>query len=50
MAKYKWVMEIEVKADDEVEAQSRIEETLEEAWVDPDGPFSHGEIMKVEAE
>lgn len=50
MNKYKWVMELVVEADDENEAQARIEETLDEAWVDPDGPFSHGEMTKIETE
>jgi hypothetical protein len=36
MTKYKWVMEITVEANDDIEAQSRIEEALEEAHIDPD--------------
>jgi hypothetical protein len=48
MNKYKWLMEITVEEDDEVAAQSRIEEALEEASVDPDGLFSHGEMTKIE--
>ena len=49
MPKYKWEMALTVEADDEVEAQARIEEGLEEAYIDPDGPFSHGEMTKIEA-
>lgn len=49
MANYKWVMEIIVEADNDMEAQAKIEEALEEACIDdPDGPFSHGEMTKVE--
>jgi hypothetical protein len=46
MDKYKWVMEIVVEEDDEAAAQARVEEALEEAFVDPDGIFSHGEMTK----
>jgi hypothetical protein len=43
-------MELKVEADNEVGAQSEIEEALEEAYIDPDGIFSHGEMSKIEAE
>jgi len=50
MATYRWRMEIEVEAEDECKAQARIEEMLEEAYRDPDGPFSYGQLYLVTAE
>ena len=48
MGEYTWEMTIKVAADDEYEAQARIEEVLEEAYINPDGIFSHGEMTKIE--
>lgn len=45
--KYRWTMVVEVTADDDIEAQSCVEEYLEEADRDPDGLFSHGKLEKV---
>jgi len=50
MATYRWRMGIEVSADDEIEAQQRIEEMLEDAFRDPDGPFSYGQLYLVKEE
>lgn len=49
MPKYKWEMTITVEADDDIEAQARVEEALEEALTDPDGLFSYGEMIKKKA-
>jgi len=47
MATYRWRMGIEVEAEDDTEAQARIEEMLEEAFRDPDGPFNYGQLYLV---
>ena len=47
MAKYRWTCQIEVDADDDIEAEERIGEHLEEMYADPDTPFSHGKLEKV---
>jgi len=48
MTKYRWEMVVIVEAEDDIDAQSQVEEALEEAFNDPDGPFSRGEMTKVE--
>lgn len=47
MARYRWTWSIEVDAQDELEAASRIEEAIEEAFHDPDGVISHGELKPI---
>jgi len=47
MATYRWRMGIEVEAEDDIEAQAKVEEMLEEAYRDPDGPFSYGQLYLV---
>jgi len=47
MATYRWRMGIEVEAEDDTEAQARVEEMLEDAFHDPDGPFNYGQLYLV---
>lgn len=47
MPTYEWVMKITVEENSEEAAQSRIEEALEEAFLDPDGVFPHGEMTEL---
>jgi len=45
--KWRWTMQVEVDADDEVEASARIEEQLDMARYDPEGLISYGELKQL---
>ena len=47
MKQYYWELVIGVDADDEIEAQEKVEENLEGMFNDPDGPYSFGELKEV---
>lgn len=47
MGKYRWTYTVEVDAMDEIEAEARVEEALDEALSDPDTIISHGKLEKI---
>ena len=46
MATYRWTMGIEVDAEDDIEAEERIGEMLDNVFWDPDGPVSYGKLER----
>lgn len=44
MKTYIWTYAVMVGAEDEIEAQERIEEMIEDAINDPDGIYSYGKL------
>lgn len=47
MGKYRWTYTIEVKAEDEIEAEARVTEVLDNALSDPDTIIPHGKLEKI---
>ena len=46
--KYRWTYVIEVDAQDDIEAEARVTEALDEALSDPDTIISHGKLEEIE--
>jgi len=47
MGKYRWTYAIEVEAEDEIEAEARVTEALDEALSDPDTIIPQGKLEKI---
>ena len=47
MGKYRWTYTIDVEAGDEIEAEARVTEALDEALSDPDTIIPQGKLEKI---
>lgn len=47
MGKYRWEYTVEVEAEDEMDAEARVTEALDEALSDPDTIIPQGKMEKI---